>query len=367
MQTAVLSCSGADPGHDADTMREIDGAYGEGGGQLLRTACALSAITGEAIHVHDIRPRRTPPGLAPQHLMAVKAVAALCGADVEGLELRSQALTFRPGAIRGGEFRFDVGTAGSLTLVLQALLPVALAGKTPTRIHLAGGTDIRAAPPLDYFRFVLMPLLARMGARVDVDLIRRGYYPRGGGQIAVNVMPSVLEPLALESSEPIAEISGRVHVANLPEHISVRMHDTAVRLLGDIAPVQIAQELADRTRAIGSGGAIVLWARGANILLGGGEVAQRGIPAERIAACAASALREDIVAGATIDTHAADQILVYAAQANGRTRFLVRAMSTHAQTALWLLQQFLPVRAHANPREDCTLVEIDPGGSRSCN
>lgn len=364
MQTAVSSSSGAGPGHDADTMREIDGAHGEGGGQLLRTACALSAITGEAIRIYDIRLRRTPPGLAPQHLMAVKAVAALCGAEAEGLELRSQALTFRPGAIRGGEFRFDVGTAGSLTLVLQALLPVALAGEIPTRMHLTGGTDIRAAPPLDYFRFVLMPLLARMGARVEVDLIRRGYYPRGGGELAVNVTPSVLEPVDLGTSEPIANISGCVHVANLPEHIAARMHDTAVRLLGDIAPVQIEQELADRTQAIGSGGAIVLWARGANILLGGGEVAQRGIPAERIAASAAGALREDIVAGATIDTHAADQLLVYAAQAKGRSRFLVRALSTHAQTALWLLRQFLPIRAHASARENCTLIDMDPGGSR---
>ncbi|HLF23887.1 MAG TPA: RNA 3'-terminal phosphate cyclase [Burkholderiales bacterium] len=346
-------------------MREIDGSYGEGGGQLLRTACALSAITGEAIRLRDIRRRRTPPGLAPQHLMAVKAVAALCGAEVEGLDLRSPSIVFRPGAIRGGEFRFDVGTAGSLTLVLQALVPVALAAATPTRIHLTGGTDIRAAPPLDYFRFVLMPLLARMGARVQVDLIRRGYYPRGGGQLMVTVAPSALEPLRLEAVEPVAEISGRVHVANLPEHIAMRMHETAARLLGDIAPVHIAQELADRARAVGSGGAIVLWARGANILLGGGEVAQRGIPAERIAATAAGALREDIVAGATIDRHAADQLPVYAARAKGRSSFLVRALSTHAQTALWLLPQFLPLRAHLSPSGDCTRVDIDPGGHRS--
>jgi len=346
-------------------MREIDGAYGEGGGQLLRTACALAAITGEALRLRNIRVRRTPPGLAPQHLMAVKAVAALCGAEVEGLELRSPAIVFRPGAIRGGEFRFDVGTAGSLTLVLQALLPVALAGATPVRMQLIGGTDIRAAPPLDYFRYVLLPLLARMGARVQVDLTRRGYYPRGGGQLAVTVTPGALEALRLETAETIAEISGRVHVANLPAHIAARMTDTAVRLLGDIAPVHVEQEITDKARAIGSGGAIVLWARGARILLGAAEVAQRGVPAERIAASAAGMLREDIVAGATIDNHAADQLPVYATLAKGRSSFLVRTLSTHAQTALWLLPQFLPLRARLSPSGDCTRVDIDPGGQRA--
>lgn len=344
-------------------MREIDGAYGEGGGQLLRTACALSAITGEAIRLRNIRLRRTPPGLAPQHLMAVKAVATLCGAEVEGLELGSQEISFRPGAIRDGEFQFDVGTAGSLTLVLQALLPVALAGAMPTRFHLTGGTDIRAAPPLDYLRFVLMPLLARMGAHVEVELVRRGYYPRGGGQLAVTVMPSEIGPLRLEKREPVLQISGRVHVANLPEHIAVRMHDTAVRLLEDIAPVHVTQEPAEKTHAFGSGGAIVLWAQGAHSLLGAAEVAQRGIPAERIAARAAETLRQDILAGAAVDCHAVDQLLIYAARAKGRSAFLVRTMSTHAQTALWLMQQLLPVRERTVFLGNCTLIEIRPGNA----
>src|SRR5690606_24000370 len=168
-------------------MREIDGSYGEGGGQLLRLGCALAAITGEPVRVRNIRARRRPPGLAAQHAAAVRAVALLCGGDVEGAEVGSRELVFRPGRRRGGEFTIDVGTAGSVMLVLQALLPLAITAPAPTELRLIGGTDIRAAPPADYVRFVLLPLLTAMGARVELALVRRGYYPRGAGEVVVRV------------------------------------------------------------------------------------------------------------------------------------------------------------------------------------
>ena len=342
-------------------MREIDGSYGEGGGQLLRTACALAAITGEAVRLRNVRARRDPPGLAPQHLTAVRAVAALCGAEVDGLALRSREIAFRPGRPQGGEFRSDVGTAGCLTLVLQALLPVAISGAAPVRMHLVGGTDIRRAPPLDYLRFVLLPLLGRMGARVEIDLIRRGYYPRGGGEIAITVRPSPLQPLRAETGGAITRVAGLIHVANLPAHIGARMHEAAVHALEDVAPVRIEQQLIDRAQAVGQGGAIVLWASGAGRLLGAAEVAQRGVPAERIAQTAAQALRDDISAGATLDIHASDQLLIYTALAQGPSCFLARALTSHARTALWLLQQFFPLRVHTGSAGGCTRVDIDPG------
>lgn len=346
-------------------MRAIDGAYGEGGGQLLRTACALSAITGEPIRLNNIRARRTPAGLAPQHLTAVKAVAALCDAQVEGLELNSTELLFRPGRLRGGEFSFDVGTAGSVTLVLQALLPAVLACDVPVRIHLTGGTDIRAAPPLDYLRFVLLPLLAKMGAHVELALQRRGYYPRGGGVIAVHVVPKPLTALRLDERGPISEICGVAHVSNLPAHIVTRMHQTAAEVLKGIAPINIADQVLGRDQAVGQGGALVLWARTADTLLGGAEVAQRGIPAERIAAVAAEALRAEIHTGATLDIHATDQMLIYCALARGSSCFLTHALSSHAQTALWLLQQFFSLQVGTQPAGECTRVDIVPGREKS--
>ncbi|HSW52540.1 MAG TPA: RNA 3'-terminal phosphate cyclase [Sulfuricaulis sp.] len=342
-------------------MRDIDGSYGEGGGQLLRTACALAAITGEAVRLHHIRARRAPPGLAPQHLTAVRAVAALCEARVEGLALRSPELSFHPGKLRGGEFHFDVGTAGSVTLVLQALLPAALHAGAPVRIQLAGGTDVRAAPALDYLRHILLPLLAQMGAEVQLTLRRRGYYPRGGGLVEVVVQPRGLRGLRLDVAGPVRQIHGIAHVSNLPTHIAARLRETAARLLADIAPVDIEQQILGRDQATGQGGAIVLWARTDHALLGSSEVAQRGVPAERIAGAAAQALREDILAGATLDLHASDQLLIYCALARGRSSFRARTLSSHAQTTLWLLQQFLPLRAGSLAAGGATRVDIEPG------
>jgi RNA 3'-terminal phosphate cyclase (ATP)/RNA 3'-terminal phosphate cyclase (GTP) len=341
------------------TMLDIDGSHGEGGGQLLRTACALAAITGKPSRIFNIRARRMPPGLAPQHLTAVKAVAALCGAEVDGLEPRSAEIVFRPGRLRGGEFHFDVGTAGSITLVLQALLPPALMCGAAVRIRLIGGTDIRAAPPLDYLRFVLLPHLLSMGAEVELTLERRGYYPRGGGVIGVQIAPRTLQPLRRELPARPTEIHGIAHVSNLPAHIAMRMQHTAEELLSGIAPVRIEPQVLGREQAVGAGGALVLWARSAHTLLGGAEVAQRGVPAERIAANAAEALREEMASGATVDIHAADQLPVYCALAGGPSRFLTRTLSSHAQTALWLLPQFLPLRIDTRNLGACTQVEIE--------
>jgi RNA 3'-terminal phosphate cyclase (ATP) len=342
-------------------MREIDGSYGEGGGQLLRSACALAAITGTALRLVNIRAHRAPPGLAPQHLTAVRAVAALCGARTEGLQLRSQELIFQPGPLRGGVYRFDVGTAGSVTLVLQALMPVGLHAGAPVRLALTGGTDVRAAPPLDYLRFVLLPLLVRLGAHIELSVQRRGYYPRGGGEITVVLRPCRLQGLRLPAPGALRDIHGVAHVSNLPEHIVTRMRQAAQHGLADLAEVAIETQVLGREQAQGPGGAIVLWARTAQTLLGAAEVAQRGVPAERIAANAVQALREELAAGATLDLHASDQLLIYLALARGPSSFLARTLSSHTRTALWLLSQFLPLRARTHAAGGCTRIEIEPG------
>lgn len=340
-------------------MLTIDGAYGEGGGQLVRTACAAAAVTGTPLRVTSIRARREPPGLAPQHLTAVSAVAALCGAETAGFALRSTEIVLRPGRPRGGDYRFDVGTAGSVTLVLQALLPVALAADAPVTLRLSGGTDVRAAPPLDYLRCVLLPLLARMGIAVTVSLVRRGYYPRGGGEIEVRVAPQRPQPLALAAPGALAEIGGRVHVANLPAHIGERLQQTAARALEDHPRVHIEREQLGPSAAIGPGGAIVLWARTGHTILGASAVAERGVPAERLAAGAAEALRAELDSGATLDVHAADQLLVYCALAGGASQFLVRDWTSHARTTAWLLERFFPLRVHATPYGALTRVTIE--------
>jgi RNA 3'-phosphate cyclase len=344
-------------------MRDIDGSFGEGGGQLVRTACALAAITGEPLRLHNIRARRSPPGLAPQHLTAVRAVASLCNAEVEGLELRTQEIVFRPRQVKAGDYHFDVGTAGSIALVLQAVLPVALAADGASTFRVTGGTDVRAAPAIDYLGHVLVPLLARMGARVELEVQRRGYYPRGGGVVAVRVIPTRLRALQLDAPGAVHRIAGIAHASNLPAHIAERMQRTARECLGHLGPVAIDQQVLSGAGAVGQGGAIALWAQAENTRLGASEVAQRGVPAERIAASAAEALKEELMAGSTLDIHASDQLLVYLARANGPSRFLVRRVSSHAETTLWLLQQFLPLRVATVTVGKLVRVDIEPRDS----
>ncbi len=344
-------------------MIEIDGSYGEGGGQLLRTAVALAALTGQPLALRNIRARRSPPGLAPQHMTAVRAVATLCAAGVEGLEARSQELTFTPDGLRSGRFAFDVGTAGSVTLVLQAVLPVATMCGGAVHARLTGGTDVKAAPSLDYLRYVFLPLLARLGVNAEIVLRRRGYYPRGGGEIEAVVQPGRPRALRLETAGPLESIHGAAHVANLPAHIVARMANTAVALLPGFPPARIEQQMLGRSDAVGQGGAIVVWARTAHTILGGSEVAQRGIPAERIAQNAVNALREELVAGATLDIHAADQVLIYLALADGPSHFLARSVSSHARTTMWLLRQFLPVQFRETAAGSCTRLDVVPQGT----
>lgn len=342
-------------------MREIDGSYGEGGGQLLRTSVALAAITGQPARLYNIRAKRSNPGLAPQHLAAVKAVAALCSAEVEGLTVKSREITFRPGSIQGGQFEFAVGTAGSITLVLQAALPVAVVCAEPSRITITGGTDVRAAPPLDYFRHVLLPLLSRIGVRAKIEVLCRGYYPRAGGRITVDVEPSrTLKPLVMVEPGDLAGIRGFAHISNLPAHIVHRMAASALAELSAFPAPAIDQVVLDGEKAIGSGGAIVLAADKNGTRLGASAIAQRGIPAERLGSLAGQLLREEILSGATLDIHASDQVLIYLALAGGASSFLARSLSSHTATTMWLLQQFLPVRFDINQTGHLVRIKVEP-------
>jgi RNA 3'-phosphate cyclase len=339
---------------------EVDGAYGEGGGQLLRTAVALAAITGRALRVRRIRAQRSKPGLAPQHLAAVRAVAELAAARVDGLELRSAAIEFHPNAIAGGRHRFDVGTAGSVTLVMQALLPVMIASPGACTATIVGGTDVRAAPPLDYFDCVLLPLLARMGADARLTVRRRGYYPRGGGEVEIAVRPAGdLRPLGLAQPGALERVEGVAHVANLPEHIAARMRAAVLERLDPAvrAGAAIATQVLGGDDAHGQGGAIVAWASTAGTILGAGRVAERGVRAEALGEAVGDELAADLASGATVDVHAADQLLVYLALARGG-EFLVRELTRHAHTAIWLIEQFLPVRFATSAAGALTRVAV---------
>ena len=334
---------------------EIDGSYGEGGGQLVRTAVALSALTGRQLRLRNVRANRARPGLAAQHLAAIRAVAALCDARCEGLELRAGAFTFEPRARpAGGELRADVGTAGSVTLVLQALLPVLLAASASSRIVVSGGTDVRQAPSWDYFCEVLLGLIARMQLRVHASLVRRGYYPRGGGEVMLEVDPGVPAPLDLRSRALSWRIGGEAHVANLPVTIAERMRDAALAALGREAA--IGARALGPDEAAGTGGAITAWAESEAVLLGASHIAERGVRAEALGEAVGREIAANLASGATLDVHAADQVLVYLAMARSSSSFTARTVSSHARTAMWIIPQFLPV--HFAIEEEVALARI---------
>lgn len=325
-------------------MLEIDGNFGEGGGQLLRLAVALSAITGIPVHIANIRAGRNKPGLAPQHLACVYAVGKLCDANIEGLSLRSQSVTFDPRQKpQGGQYHFDIGTAGSVTLVLQALLPVMLSGNKPCSVHITGGTDVRQAPPVDYLKLILLRLIKRLGALVEVQTLKRGYYPKGGGEVSVTAVPAELKPATYTSTKELKTVNGIIHVTHLPEHIAQRMKQAVFEQLckGDMR-INIETQILVQKSANSPGGAIVYWAGNDNTVFGAARVAERGVPAEILGRAVGKELAADLAAGAALDTHATDQILIYLALARGGS-FTTRSISLHAHTAMWLIGLFLPV------------------------
>jgi RNA 3'-phosphate cyclase len=339
---------------------EIDGSYGEGGGQLVRTAVAFSALTGKGLRLACVRAKRARPGLAPQHLAAVRAMAALCDARCEGLELGSSAFSFEPRAqAAGGELRVEVGTAGSVTLVLQALLPTLLRARQASRVVVTGGTDVRQAPTWDYFCEVLLPILRGMGLHVRASLTRRGYYPGGGGEVAVEVEPAQPRALLLEKLSRVWKISGEAHVARLPLSIAERMRAAAMATLPRDA--RIGARVFGDAHAVGTGGAITVWAESGTCVLGAARVAERGVRAEALGEAVAAELGADLASGAELDLHATDQVLVYLAMAREPSTFAARALSSHARTAMWLIEQFLAARFSVESEGALMRIRATPG------
>jgi len=325
---------------------EVDGGQGEGGGQVLRLAVALSAATGRPSRVVNVRANRERPGLAAQHVAAVRAVAGLCGARTRGVDVGSREVSFEPTRPPGGDVAVDVGTAGSVTLVLQAAM-AALAGPSaePASVTVTGGTDVSRAPCWDYMVHVLAPALARSGMLLELVCERRGFYPVGGGRV-VALVGSRDGPRAALSPSPSgrARVKASIVWSGLPEHVPVRI-DHAIRkgLVG--VGVGVGVEGVGRTRvtAASPGVAAAAWADLGGAVIGSSMAGRRGLPSEEIGAALANELRSDLAAGATVDVHLLDQLVPYAALARGRSVMRVREVSSHARTALDISSLFVPL------------------------
>jgi len=319
-------------------MIEIDGSFGEGGGQIVRTAVSLSAVTAKPVHITKIRQGRPKPGLAAQHAHAIMALAGICNAKTSGVEPGSSEIVFAPGQIKGGNHRVEIGTAGSVTLLMQCLLPALLGADGPSSLRVLGGTDVQWSPTIDYFRSVFLPALSSFGADVRLDLLQRGYYPRGQGIVLLEVVPGELKPAHFPStgqdeSRNVAKIMGISHSSNLPLHVAVRQAEAAAkRLLEAGYDAEIVQESLNLP-STGSG--ITLWSEGK----GASCLGERGLAAEKVGRRAAVELIDELGFRASVDVHLADQLIPYLALAGGS--YTVRKVSLHAKTNIWTAGHFL--------------------------
>jgi len=328
---------------------EIDGSHGEGGGAVLRNAVALSAALGKPARIFNIRQGRPEPGLKMQHLTGVRALAEICKAEVKGLEKGSSEVSFSPGKIRGGSYKFDVGTAGSLTLVLQSLMPALAFAGEEVEVELIGGTNVAWSPPIDYLENVFLPVAGLMGFRGRLWPESRGWYPKGGGRVKAFFGPAEggLKPLGLAERGKLVAVGGVSAASNLPAHVAERQAASAEKALLDAGiRCQIRREA---TMAACPGSAVVLWARfSSGAVLGGSSLGERGKPAEKVGEEAALELVKAVESGAAVDAHLCDQLLAFCALAEGESEFTAQAWSSHSATNAWLIRQFIKKGFRAN-------------------
>lgn len=318
-------------------MIAIDGSEGEGGGQVLRYACALSLLTGQAFRIENIRGGRDKPGLMRQHVTAIEAACAIGGGECEGLAIASGQLSFRPGTVTPGEYSFSVGTAGSTGLVLQTILVPLMLADRPSHVVIEGGTHAMAAPPFDFIERTLLPVLNRMGPTVTARLVRPGFYPRGGGRIEVAIEPAPLRAIeCLERGAPTG-VAATALIAGVPFDVADRELKTAQRFLPDWPEEAFAtrQLPADQ----GPGTVLVLEAayeHVTEVMTGFGKL---GLSAEQLAKNAARRLAGYIESTAFAGPYLQDQLLLPFAVAGGGAFTSVK-LSEHSLTAMRLIERF---------------------------
>ena len=332
-------------------MIDIDGSLMEGGGQLLRMATSYSAILEEPIKVYNIRAKRRDPGLKPQHLTTLQSAAKISGAETKGASIGSKEIVFKPTRIRGGEYSFDIGTAGSISLLLQCLNPILLFGNKPSRVSVRGGTAVNWSPPVPFLGHIIYNALGSMGAKSVIQVVRHGFYPRGGGLVTQKTDPvETLKPL--RPNEPIIKrIRGISVCGALPEHVAIRQANSAKKRLGilrvkaDIKPV-----IADPV-PIGPGSFVCLWAEGEDVFIGADSLGARGKPSEVVGEEAAKKMVQEVRSGAHLDRHTADHLILPASLADGESVFRTSLITLHTLTAIEIAKVFTDASFRVDGRE----------------
>ncbi len=337
---------------------EIDGSEGEGGGQILRVATGLSAVTGRPIRVTNIRANRPNPGLKAQHLRGIEAVARLCDARISGFTEGSTQIEFVPGRLEHDHLRVDIGTAGSIGLVFQSIMIPAVHTDRPREFEVTGGTDVSWSPNVTYFREVFCSFLKRMGIEAEVDVQSYGFYPKGGGRVLLRVHPGNLRAINLTERtrftryDILSIASENLRKAGVVE----RQVDAETGILGRRSECEVKEYV--KTQSPGS--SIHIHAHFENTVLGATVLGERGKPAENVGKECAELLKRQVDTGACLDRWMADQILPYMALSGGRSSVSVADITNHAKTSMALIERFLPVRFRTEESGKHYIIHSEP-------
>ncbi|MBI4639253.1 MAG: RNA 3'-terminal phosphate cyclase [Candidatus Tectomicrobia bacterium] len=337
----------------------IDGAEGEGGGQVLRTSLALSMITGIPFRMINIRAKRENPGLQAQHLQALQAAALICHADVKGATLRSSSVEFIPGPVESGTYRIDIGTAGAISLVFHTLfLPLALA-QYPSHLTITGGTHVNWSPPFEHLETCFGFMMKKIGLNVDVHLEKAGFYPKGGGEVRAMISPTQsISPLHLTDRGEMKSLTGKAVVSNLPDDIAQRMKSRAIKSLRERG---LRGEITlERCSSIGQGAYLFLEVEYEHAQAGFIGLGERGKRAERVADEATQELFRYLNSNGVIDRYLADQLVLPLAFAKGRSTLTISEISHHLRTNLETIQKFLDLEVEIREEPKQGFVSLEP-------
>jgi RNA 3'-terminal phosphate cyclase (ATP) len=343
-------------------MIKIDGSYGEAGGQILRSAVSLSAITGKAIEVTNIRAKRQNPGLRPQHALAVRIVADIFHANVENLKVGADWIRFSPpidDKFEDSMVKIDVGTAGSIPMILQTVIPAVSLSDKSLSIEITGGTDVKKSPTTDYLRFIIMEAYRSIGIKFSIEVLKRGYYPRGGGVVKAKIWPcKTPDTLDLINSRNLKPKIANV-CCQLPKHVAERQISSALLKL-EKNGVQCSNYSSSFETSLSPGTSILVYSESDfGPYVGGDCIGERGKSAENVGAEAAERFLESYLANVPVDFNLADMLVLPLSLAKGKSRYRIGKVTEHLKTNLYVVSQITGCKYQVEPAENSYIVNIE--------